>query len=45
MMASQKGHLGAVRALLAAGADKEAKSNVGGGIGGSVGFDRGGCSF
>ena len=43
MMASQKGHLGAVRTLLAAGADKEAKSihNVGGrpGEGGSAGID------
>ena len=32
MMASQKGHVRAVRTLLAAGADKEAKSHVGGGL-------------
>ena len=36
-----KGHLGVVRALLAAGVDKDAKRHVGGGLceGGSVGLD------
>ena len=38
-MACQEGHLGAVRALLAVGADKEAKSNVGGRVGRMAGFD------
>ena len=32
-MASEKGHLGVVQALLDAGADKEVKDRVGGGIG------------
>ena len=31
-MASEKGHLGVVQALLDAGADKEVKDRVGGGI-------------
>ena len=32
MMASEKGHLGVVQALLDAGANKEARDGVGGGV-------------